>query len=96
MTDELRQMVARIVGDIVDTDTSKEAGEPATNTERVDEPRSLRAEAEQRSLGDRDQAANPKRPPFFVDRCYYLLSSVSIFLGKAQPLSKLVGDGFVP
>jgi Protein of unknown function (DUF3306) len=61
MTDELRQMVARIVGDIVDTDTSKEAGEPATNTERVDESRSLRAEVEQRSTGDRDQLLD--RPP---------------------------------
>src|SRR5262249_54633572 len=51
MTDELRQMVARIVGDIagdiVDTDTSKSAGEPATDTERVDESHSLGAEAEQ-------------------------------------------------
>jgi Protein of unknown function (DUF3306) len=55
MTDELRQMVARIVGDIVDADTSKRAGEPATDTERVDESRSRRAEVEQRSPGDRDQ-----------------------------------------
>src|SRR5262249_10301636 len=55
MTDELRQMVARIMGDIVDTDTSKKADEPATDTERVDESRSLGAEAEQRSPGDRDQ-----------------------------------------
>jgi len=38
MTDELRQMVARIVGDIVDTDSSKRAREPATSIERAEEP----------------------------------------------------------
>ena len=36
MTDELRRMVARIVGDSVEADTSKRAGEPATGTECVD------------------------------------------------------------
>ena len=37
MTDELRQMVARILGDIVDTDTPKRPGEPATGTECAEE-----------------------------------------------------------
>jgi len=38
MTDELRQMVARIVGDIVGTDPPKQASMPATGTERLEEP----------------------------------------------------------
>jgi len=46
MTDELRRMVARIVGDSVEADTSKRAGEPATSTERVDGSPPLKAEAE--------------------------------------------------
>src|SRR5207244_11137223 len=46
--------------------------------------------------GNSRQAANPKRPPFFVDCCHHLLVSVSIFLGKAQPLSNLVRDVFAP
>src|SRR4051794_34585716 len=37
MTDELRRMVARILGDIVDTDTPKKPGEPATGTECLEE-----------------------------------------------------------
>jgi hypothetical protein len=45
MTDELRRMVARIVGDIVDTDTSKKAREPATGAECVEETQPPRAEA---------------------------------------------------
>jgi hypothetical protein len=45
MTDELRRMVARIVGDIVDSDTPKKAGEPATDAECVEETQPLRAEA---------------------------------------------------
>jgi hypothetical protein len=46
--------------------------------------------------GNGCQSANPKRPPVFVDWCHDLLGSVPIFLGKAQPLSKLVRDGFTP
>jgi hypothetical protein len=45
MTDELRQMVARIVGDIVDTDTPEKAREPATGTRCVEETQPPRAEA---------------------------------------------------
>ncbi len=45
MTDELRRMVARIVGDSVEADTSKRAGEPATGTECLDGSPPLRAEA---------------------------------------------------
>ena len=45
MTDELRRMVARIVGDSVEADTSKRAGEPATGTECPEGSRPLRAEA---------------------------------------------------
>jgi uncharacterized protein DUF3306 len=45
MTDELRRMVARILGDIVDTDTSKRSGEPATGTECAEESVPLGAEA---------------------------------------------------
>jgi hypothetical protein len=37
MTDELRRMVARIMGDIVDTDTPEKAREPATGAECVEE-----------------------------------------------------------
>src|SRR4029077_18968331 len=46
--------------------------------------------------GNTRQAANPKCPPFFVDSCHHPLGSVSIFLGTAQPLAKLVRDGFIP
>jgi hypothetical protein len=45
--------------------------------------------------GNTRQAANPKRPPFFVDRCHHLLRSISTFFGNAQPLSKPVRDVFV-
>jgi uncharacterized protein DUF3306 len=38
MTDELRRMVARIVGDSVDADTPKRPGEPDTGPECVEEP----------------------------------------------------------
>jgi len=44
MTDELRRMVARILGDIVDTETPKGPGEPTTGTECVEETRALEAE----------------------------------------------------
>jgi hypothetical protein len=44
MTDELRLMVARILGDIVDTDTPKRSDEPATGTECVEESVPLGAE----------------------------------------------------
>jgi hypothetical protein len=37
MTDELRQMVARILGEIVDTDTPEKAREPATSAECIEE-----------------------------------------------------------
>jgi hypothetical protein len=43
MTDELRQMVARIVGDIADTDTAEKAREPATGAECVEETQPPRA-----------------------------------------------------
>ncbi len=46
MTDELRRMVARIMGDIVDTDTPEKAREPATGAECVEETRPPRAEAD--------------------------------------------------
>jgi hypothetical protein len=52
MTDELRQMVARILGDIVDTDTSKRPGEPATGDECVEESLPLGAEAKPAVSGD--------------------------------------------
>jgi hypothetical protein len=45
MTDELRQMVARIVGDIVDTGTPEKAREPATGAGCVEETQPPRAEA---------------------------------------------------
>jgi Protein of unknown function (DUF3306) len=61
MTDELRRMVARILGEIVDTDTSDKAGEPATGAECVDESRALGAEAKRLSPGDREQPLVP--PP---------------------------------
>ena len=44
MTDELRRMVARIVGDIVDTDTPEKAREPATGVECVEESQPLKAD----------------------------------------------------
>src|SRR5207302_8596185 len=46
--------------------------------------------------GNSRQAAKSKCPPFFVDRCHHLLGSVSIFLGKTQPLSKFVRDRLIP
>jgi hypothetical protein len=46
MTDELRRMVARIMGDIVDTDTPEIAREPASGIECVEETRPPRAEAD--------------------------------------------------
>lgn len=46
MTDELRQMVARIVGDIVDPDPPEKAREPATGAECVEETQPPRAEAD--------------------------------------------------
>jgi Protein of unknown function (DUF3306) len=45
MTDELRRMVARILGDIVHTETPKGPGEPATGTECVEETRALETKA---------------------------------------------------
>ena len=59
MTDELRRMVAQILGEIVDTDTSDKAGEPATGAECVDESRALGAEAKRLSPGDREQPLAP-------------------------------------
>jgi hypothetical protein len=55
MTDELRRMVARILGEIVDGDAPDRAGEPATGAECVDESRALGAEAKRFSPGDREQ-----------------------------------------
>lgn len=55
MTDELRRMVARILGEIVDGDAPDRAGEPATGAECVDELRALGAEAKRFSPGDREQ-----------------------------------------
>jgi hypothetical protein len=55
MTDELRRMVARIVGDVVDTDRSKRAGEPATGAECVEESPPLGAEAKQLAARDGEQ-----------------------------------------
>jgi hypothetical protein len=45
MTDELRQMVARILGEIVDTDTPEKAREPATSAEYVEETQPPSSEA---------------------------------------------------
>jgi hypothetical protein len=45
MTDELRQMVARIVGEIVDTDTPEKAREPATSAECLEETQPPRSKA---------------------------------------------------
>jgi hypothetical protein len=45
MTDELRRMLARIVGDIVDEDTPEKAREPATGAECLEETQPPRAEA---------------------------------------------------
>jgi hypothetical protein len=45
MTDELRRMVARILGDIVDPDTPTKPGEPATGTESAEESLPLGLEA---------------------------------------------------
>jgi Protein of unknown function (DUF3306) len=59
MTDELRRMVARIFGEIGDTDTSKTAGEPATGAECEDESSAPRAEVKQLSPGDRERALAP-------------------------------------
>jgi hypothetical protein len=55
MTDELRRVVARILGDTVDADASKKAGEPATATECADESPALRVEAKPLSPGEREQ-----------------------------------------
>lgn len=46
--------------------------------------------------GNSRQAANPKRPPFFIDGCHDLPGGISILLGKAQPFPKLVRDVFAP
>jgi len=65
MTDELRQMVRRIVGDIVDPDPPEKAREPATGAECVEETQPPRAEADPPGAsGERMQPAefhsNPK------------------------------------
>jgi hypothetical protein len=57
MTDELRRMVARIVGDIVDTDTSKTAGEPTARAECVEE--SLRIVAETKRVAAPGDSPQP-------------------------------------
>jgi hypothetical protein len=59
MTDELRRMVARIVGDIVDSDAPDKAGEPATGSESLDESSALRTEAKGLSVGDPEQLPAP-------------------------------------
>jgi hypothetical protein len=46
MTDELRRMVARIVGDIVETDTPDTTGEPPADTRCLEGSRPLKAEPE--------------------------------------------------
>jgi hypothetical protein len=60
MTDELRRMVARILGDIVDTDTPKRPGEPATGTEYAEESLPLGAVA---SSGVEGMEIPPKLEP---------------------------------
>jgi hypothetical protein len=59
MTDELRRMVARIMGDSVDTDTSKRAGEPATGTECVDESPALGGKAKRVAAAPGDGVQPP-------------------------------------
>jgi hypothetical protein len=63
MTDELRQMVARILGDNVDTDTSTRLGEPATGTECAEESLPPGAEAKAVVLGNKI----PPPPPQPLD-----------------------------
>jgi hypothetical protein len=65
MTDEVRRMVARIVGDIVDTDTPDRTGEPATGTECADESPPPGAEAK-RAAAPGDDVQPPLDLP--VDR----------------------------
>jgi hypothetical protein len=71
MTDELRQMVARIVGDIVDTDTPEKAREPATGAGCVEETQPPRAEANPLSREGRQPAefhSNHKGSAMALDR----------------------------
>jgi Protein of unknown function (DUF3306) len=72
MTDELRRMVARILGDIVDTDTPKRPGEPATGTECAEESLPLGAEAKPVVLGNKIPASLD--PP--VDRTGPVVAAV--------------------
>jgi hypothetical protein len=57
---------------------------------------------EQKDQGNNDQhcdnrqTAKPKRPALFVDCLHHLLGCVSIFLGKAQPLAKLLHNRLIP
>ena len=60
MTDELRRMVARILGDVVNTDTPKIPGEPATGTECAEESVPLGAVAN-------SDATSMKIPPAPLD-----------------------------
>jgi uncharacterized protein DUF3306 len=59
MTDELRRMVARILGDIVDTDTPKRPDEPATGIECVEESVPLGAEAKSDVAGNKIPPTKP-------------------------------------
>ena len=59
MTDELRRMVARIVGEIIDSDAPDGAGEPATGPECVDATRAPGAEAKLASPGGSEQPLPP-------------------------------------
>jgi hypothetical protein len=65
MTDELRRIVARILGDIVDGDAPDRGRQQATGTECVDESRALEGEAKGLSPGDREQ---PLAPPLDAPR----------------------------
>jgi uncharacterized protein DUF3306 len=65
MTDELRRMVARIVGDSVEADTPEKVREPATGAECVEESPPLRAEAERLAApgeGPQPVDLSPNRP----------------------------------
>src|SRR5262249_46854282 len=87
MTDELRQMVARILGDIVDTNASKRADKPATGTECVDESSALGAEAKQVAAPDGAQASLDRA----ADRSRSVIAAettTSVALQHANPQEK--------
>jgi hypothetical protein len=87
MTDELRQMVARIVGDIVDTDASKSAGEPATGTERLEEPPPPASEAKHASALA-DGIKEPLRGPASRTEPVVAEATASAALQHASPQSQ--------